>query len=177
MTEGKLPPDEPAVLPPLPVASREERRKGGNVGYITPQSSKRLKHEREWDVDLMPPPGSNKKNSTATYVEPDQPIDPNEPTYCICHQVPCKGWMCYLFILVYFILVDLYWEFGLLRCRSFPGVIWWHDCLRQWECKLSYLSMIYELDPRHTLILRIYRLGVYYADIMPVAFCTALYQY
>ncbi|KAF3323528.1 PHD finger protein ING2 [Carex littledalei] len=85
--EGKLPPDEPAVLPPLPVVSREERRKGGNGGYITPQSSKRLKHEREWDVDLMPPPGSNKKNSTATYVEPDQPIDPNEPTYCICHQV------------------------------------------------------------------------------------------
>ncbi|KAJ3697177.1 hypothetical protein LUZ61_000882 [Rhynchospora tenuis] len=84
--EGKLPPDEPAVLPPLPVV-REERRKG-NGGYITPQSqsSKRLKHEREWDVDLMPPPGSNKKNNTSSYVE-DQPIDPNEPTYCICHQV------------------------------------------------------------------------------------------
>lgn len=85
--------------------------------------------------------------------------------------------ICSSLSILYFILVDLYWEFGLLRCCSFPGVIWWHDRLRQWECKLSYLSMIYELDPRHTLILMIYQLGVYYADIMPVAFCTALYQY
>ncbi|OAY75623.1 PHD finger protein ING2-like isoform X1 [Ananas comosus] len=85
--EGKIPPDEPAILPPLPVVTRDEKRKGG---YITPQS-KRLK-EREWgvergmDLDLMPPPGSNKKSTPAS-VDVDQSIDPNEPTYCICHQV------------------------------------------------------------------------------------------
>ena len=37
------------------------------------------------DFDLMPPPGSSKKAGTSMDV--DQTIDPNEPTYCICHQV------------------------------------------------------------------------------------------
>ena len=37
------------------------------------------------DLELMPPPSSHKKNIPASVV--DQPIDPNEPTYCICHQV------------------------------------------------------------------------------------------
>lgn len=37
------------------------------------------------DFDLMPPPGSNKK--TTAPMDVDQTIDPNEPTYCICHQV------------------------------------------------------------------------------------------
>ena len=47
--------------------------------------------EREWDrergmdFDLMPPPGSSKKAGTSMDV--DQMIDPNEPMYCICHQV------------------------------------------------------------------------------------------
>ncbi|XP_008787440.1 PHD finger protein ING2 isoform X1 [Phoenix dactylifera] len=85
--EGKIPPDEPAILPPQPIVARDEKRKGG---YITPQS-KRLKEkdwerERDMDLELMPPPGSHKKNIPAS-VDVDQPIDPNEPTYCICHQV------------------------------------------------------------------------------------------
>uniref|UniRef100_A0A803PX49 C2H2-type domain-containing protein n=1 Tax=Cannabis sativa TaxID=3483 RepID=A0A803PX49_CANSA len=51
-----------------------------------------LKQERDWDRDrdrdfeLMPPPGSHKKDF-ATPVDAEQPIDPNEPTYCVCHQV------------------------------------------------------------------------------------------
>ncbi|KAK1644064.1 hypothetical protein QYE76_061869 [Lolium multiflorum] len=40
---------------------------------------------RGMDFDLMPPPGSSKKAAVSMDVE--QMIDPNEPTYCICHQV------------------------------------------------------------------------------------------
>ncbi|XP_073105924.1 PHD finger protein ING2-like, partial [Elaeis guineensis] len=84
--ESKIPPDEPAILPPLPIVTKDEKRK---AGYITPQS-KRLRQgdwerERDMDLELMPPPSSHKKNIPASVV--DQPIDPNEPTYCICHQV------------------------------------------------------------------------------------------
>ncbi|TVU45025.1 hypothetical protein EJB05_04494, partial [Eragrostis curvula] len=85
--EGKLPPDEPPVLPPIPVVSRDDKRR---LGFSTPQASKKFR-EREWDrdrgmdFDLMPPPGSSKKASTSMDV--DQTIDPNEPTYCICHQI------------------------------------------------------------------------------------------
>ncbi|KAH7666287.1 ING family protein [Dioscorea alata] len=83
--EGKIPPDEPATLPPLPI--KDEKRRSG---HYTPQV-KRLR-EREWererdvDIELMPPPGSHKK-SLPVSVDADQPIDPNEPTYCVCHQV------------------------------------------------------------------------------------------
>lgn len=83
--EGKIPPDEPAILPPLPVVTRDEKRK---AGYLTPQS-KRFRErdwERDMDLELMPPPGSHKKFIPAS-VDVDQPIDPNEPTYCVCHQV------------------------------------------------------------------------------------------
>ncbi|ONM09217.1 PHD finger protein ING2 [Zea mays] len=85
--EGKIPPDEPTVLPPVPVVSRDEKRR---FGFSTPQASKKFR-EREWDrergmdFDLMPPPGSSKKAGTSMDV--DQTIDPNEPTYCICHQI------------------------------------------------------------------------------------------
>ncbi|KAE8684997.1 PHD finger protein ING2 [Hibiscus syriacus] len=61
--EGKISPDEPAILPPLPIVPKRDR-----------------------DFKLMPPPGSHKKDF-ATPLEVDQPIDPNEPTYCVCHQV------------------------------------------------------------------------------------------
>jgi hypothetical protein len=87
IAEGKIPPDEPTVLPPVPVVSRDEKRR---FGFSTPQASKKFR-EREWDrergmdFDLMPPPGSSKKAGTSMDV--DQTIDPNEPTYCICHQV------------------------------------------------------------------------------------------
>ncbi|KAG6507646.1 hypothetical protein ZIOFF_032997 [Zingiber officinale] len=64
-----------------------DKRRGG---YITPQP-KRFRErdwdrEREMDIELMPPPGSHKKNISASS-DVDQPIDPNEPTYCVCHQV------------------------------------------------------------------------------------------
>jgi inhibitor of growth protein 4 len=83
--EGKLSPDEPAILPPLPLVPKNEKRK---LIYIAPQS-KRVDY-RDWDRDrdfeLMPPPGTSIKKDYAP-VDIDQPIDPNEPTYCVCHQV------------------------------------------------------------------------------------------
>ncbi|OWM73235.1 PHD finger protein ING2-like [Punica granatum] len=88
--EGKLPPDEPAILPPLPLITKNDKRKFPSG---TPQSSKRFDQrdwerdrDRERDFELMPPPGSQRRDFAAT-LEVDQPIDPDEPTYCVCHQV------------------------------------------------------------------------------------------
>lgn len=87
--EGKLPADEPPILPPLPLVLKTEKRK---APYVTPQSKKFEYRDWDWDrerdrdYDLMPPPGSHKKDF-ASPVDVDQPIDPNEPTYCVCHQV------------------------------------------------------------------------------------------
>ncbi|CAN6464952.1 unnamed protein product [Victoria cruziana] len=75
------------VLPPVVV--KDERKK---TYFGTPQTKRLEFREREWDrerdrdFELMPPPGSHKRNVPAP-VDVDQPIDPNEPTYCICHQV------------------------------------------------------------------------------------------
>lgn len=88
-SEGKISPDEPAILPPLPLVSKNERRR---PVFITPQSKRPDYRDRDWDrerdrdFELMPPPGSHKKDF-APSLDVDQPIDPNEPTYCICHQV------------------------------------------------------------------------------------------
>ncbi|KAM7269400.1 hypothetical protein ACFE04_024897 [Oxalis oulophora] len=87
--EGKIPPDEPSILPPLPIVPKVEKRK---PVFITPQSKRFEYRDREWDrerdrdSELMPPPGSHKKDFSSP-VDIDQPIDPNEPTYCVCHQV------------------------------------------------------------------------------------------
>lgn len=87
--EGKLAPDDPVVLPPLPLVPKNEKRK---YLYGTPQSKRFDYRDRDWDrerdrdFELMPPPGSLKKDFSSP-VELDQPIDPNEPTYCVCHQV------------------------------------------------------------------------------------------
>ncbi|KZV37914.1 hypothetical protein F511_12196 [Dorcoceras hygrometricum] len=87
--EGKIAPDELAVLPPLPLVPRNEKRRSH---YGTPQSKRIDYRDKDWDrernrdLELMPPPGSLKKEF-ASPVELDQPIDPNEPTYCVCHQV------------------------------------------------------------------------------------------
>ncbi|PNX71466.1 PHD finger protein ing2-like [Trifolium pratense] len=83
--EGKIPQDEPAILPPLPIVPKPEKRRHA---YGTPQSKRLDYRERDWDRDfeLMPPPGSHKKDYL-TPMDIDQPIDPNEPTYCVCHQV------------------------------------------------------------------------------------------
>ncbi|XP_078437485.1 PHD finger protein-like protein [Wolffia australiana] len=88
--EGKIPMDEPATLPPQPIVVKDERRRSS---LLTPQSRRSTAEfrEREWDrerdrdLELMPPPGTNKKNAL-TAMDVDQ-SDPNEPTYCICHQV------------------------------------------------------------------------------------------
>ncbi|XP_028780183.1 PHD finger protein ING2 isoform X2 [Neltuma alba] len=87
--EGKIPPDEPAILPTLPVVPKSEKRKSL---YGTPVSKGLDYRDRDWDrgrdrdFELMPPPGRHKKEY-ATPMDMDQPIDPNEPIYCICHQV------------------------------------------------------------------------------------------
>nr|GFB91188.1 PHD finger protein ING2 [Tanacetum cinerariifolium] len=86
--EGKLPADEPAILPPLPLVPKNEKRK---LPYITPHSKKVEYRNREWDhrdrdFELMPPPGGFKRDYPVP-LEMDQPIDPNEPTYCVCHQI------------------------------------------------------------------------------------------
>ncbi|XP_054776929.1 PHD finger protein ING2-like isoform X2 [Prosopis cineraria] len=81
--------DEPAILSPLAIVPKSEKRKS----LCGAPLSKRLDYrDRDWDwerdrdFELMPPPGSHKKEY-ATPMDIDQPIDPNEPTYCICHQV------------------------------------------------------------------------------------------
>ncbi|XP_057864822.1 PHD finger protein ING2 isoform X2 [Cryptomeria japonica] len=86
--EGKIGPDEPAILPLI--SSREERKKSY---FFTTQTRKlELKAERDWekdrdrDFELMPPPGSHRRTIPAP-VDVDQPNDPNEPTYCVCHEV------------------------------------------------------------------------------------------
>ncbi|KAF6134243.1 hypothetical protein GIB67_010042 [Kingdonia uniflora] len=87
--EGKIAPDEPAILPPLPLIPKDEKRK---PMFGTPQSKRFEYRDRDWDrgrdidFELMPPPGGLKKSIPAA-VDVDQPIDPNEPTYCVCHQV------------------------------------------------------------------------------------------
>ena len=55
--------------------------------------------ELDRDTELMPPPGSahKKKSIPAPMDGEDQPIDPNEPTYCICGQV--KGTFPYFLLL------------------------------------------------------------------------------
>jgi len=91
--EGKIPQDEPAVLPPLPIVTVPKTEKRRST-YGTPQSRRFEYRDRDWerererdkDSELMPPPGSHKKDF-AVPVDIDQPIDPNEPIYCICHQV------------------------------------------------------------------------------------------
>ncbi|XP_024031859.1 PHD finger protein ING2 [Morus notabilis] len=87
--EGKISPDEPAILPPMPIVTKSEKRKSV---YGTPQPRRPEYRDRDWDrerdrdFELMPPPGSHKKDFSMA-VDADQPIDPNEPTYCVCHQV------------------------------------------------------------------------------------------
>ncbi|KAL6008160.1 PHD finger protein ing2 [Asimina triloba] len=87
--EGKISPDEPAILPPMPIIPKDEKRKSF---FGTPQPKRLTFRERDWDresdrdFELMPPPGSHKKGVPA-HVDVDQLTDPNEPTYCVCHQV------------------------------------------------------------------------------------------
>lgn len=90
LSEGKIPADEPAILPPLPIIPKIEKRK---ALYVTTQPKRLDFRDRDWDrerdrdFELMPPPGSQKREFTIP-MDIDQPIDPNEPTYCVCHQVP-----------------------------------------------------------------------------------------
>ncbi|XVF57329.1 hypothetical protein PTKIN_Ptkin06aG0196400 [Pterospermum kingtungense] len=87
--EGKIAPDEPAILPSLPIVPKPEKRK---FFYGTPQPKRLDYRDRDWDrerdrdFELMPPPGNHKKDF-ATSLDVDQSIDPNEPTYCVCQQV------------------------------------------------------------------------------------------
>ncbi|GAB4851452.1 PHD finger protein ing2 [Ancistrocladus abbreviatus] len=84
--EGKMRPDELAILPPTPLVPKAEKRK---TTYGTSQAKRFDYNDRDWDRDseLMPPPGSHKKEFPVP-MDVEQPIDPNEPTCCIFHQVP-----------------------------------------------------------------------------------------
>ncbi|KAK8483868.1 hypothetical protein V6N13_141117 [Hibiscus sabdariffa] len=44
--EGKISPDEPAILPPLPIVPKLEKRK---LIYFTPQSKRLDYRDRDWD--------------------------------------------------------------------------------------------------------------------------------
>ena len=116
--DGKIPMDEPAILP---LSTKEEKRK---AQFLTPvgkrldarldrdrglekerererdrerekerererdrERERERERDRDRDSELMPPPGSHKKKSLPAPTDIDQPIDPNEPTYCICGQV------------------------------------------------------------------------------------------
>lgn len=151
-SEGKISPDEPAILPPLPIVPKSEKRKSI---YGTPQSKRLDYRDRDWDrerdrdFELMPPPGSHKKEFAAP-IDADQPIDPNEPTYCVCHQV--------LTLVLHLIVILLFKYLNsflirflqlcfnalqhLLNWSNFldsSGIIWRYDCLWQWKCELLYL--------------------------------------
>lgn len=93
--EGKVLNDETYISP---LTFKDEKRK---VQFLTPigkrldsrldrdrglESARERERDRDRDSELMPPPGSHKKSLPAP-TDVDQPIDPNEPTYCICHQV------------------------------------------------------------------------------------------
>lgn len=99
----KIPPDEPAILPSF--ASREDKRK---ARFCTPMAKriesrpdrereqkererereKERDREREKDYELMPPPGTMRKKTVPCPADMDHlPVDPDEPTYCICGQV------------------------------------------------------------------------------------------
>jgi inhibitor of growth protein 4 len=94
--EGKIPQDEPAILLS---ATRDDKRK---AHFFTPlgkridsrldrerslEKDRDCERERDRDSELMPPPGSHRKKSLPPPTDIDQPIDPDEPTYCICGQV------------------------------------------------------------------------------------------
>lgn len=67
LSEGKIPADEPAILPPLPIIPKIEKRK---PFYGTPQPKRLDFRDRDWDrerdrdFELMPPPGSQKREFT-----------------------------------------------------------------------------------------------------------------
>jgi hypothetical protein len=96
VAEGKIPQDAPAILPS---GAREEKRKAHFFTPLAKRADARLdrdrslekerdrERERDRDSELMPPPGSHKKKSLPPPPDIDQPIDPDEPTYCICGQV------------------------------------------------------------------------------------------
>ena len=137
LVEGKLAADEPAILPTLPLVPKNEKRK---PIYGTPQSKKLDYRDRDWDrerdrdFELMPPPGSGNKKDFTAPVDVDQPIDPNEPTYCVCNQVlPSVHLVCYDMTVP---SLGLGFNFQ-LTCTSiclmfhYSGVIRGYDCLRQ----------------------------------------------
>lgn len=107
------------MLPPLPLVPKGEKRK---LLYGTPQSKRLDYKDRDWDrerdrdFELMPPPGSLKKDF-ASPIELDQPIDPNEPTYCVCHQVKL--------LLIFNRIADHLMNFSLYLTDSyFAGIFW-----------------------------------------------------
>lgn len=131
-SEGKIPPEEPAVLLPLPLIPKNEKRK---ITFGTPQSSRRPDYrdwdrERDRDFELMPPPGSHRKDFAA-HADVDQPIDPDEPTYCVCHQVLTFLLQATVYFRTYYSLESsgLYRPLTNWHSYGYAGVIWRYDCL------------------------------------------------
>ncbi len=121
VAEGKIPQDEPAILLS---ATRDDKRK---AHFFTPlgkridsrldrerslEKDRDCERERDRDSELMPPPGSHRKKSLPPPTDIDQPIDPDEPTYCICGQVTPAQW------------IGLYWSIARMGLTSHVQFIW-----------------------------------------------------
>lgn len=138
LSEGKIPADEPAILPPLPIIPKIEKRK---PFFGTPQPKRLDFRDRDWDrerdrdFELMPPPGSQKREFT-TPMDVDQPIDPNEPTYCVCHQVLLSLTLLLfqnqvllgIFDIFFSYISKVLYHYWILHYDHL-GVIWRYDCL------------------------------------------------
>lgn len=113
-----------------PIGKRLDSRLDRDRGL---ESARERERDRDRDSELMPPPGSHKKSLPAP-TDVDQPIDPNEPTYCICHQVCTIGITAYNDYFLWRLLSSA-------RLGLFSGVI----CVCLTFFKLQYM-VIHGLD-------------------------------
>ncbi|GBG82274.1 hypothetical protein CBR_g34558 [Chara braunii] len=78
--EGKLPLDSPMVL------LSGDKRKGDFRAPPFKRPDMRGDREREREMDMDQALGAHRRK-VQVEVEADQPVDPDEPKYCVCHQV------------------------------------------------------------------------------------------
>lgn len=145
-SEGKISPDEPAILPPLPIVPKNEKRK---FLYGTPQPKRVDYRDRDWDrerdrdFELMPPPGSHRKDFATPLMLINPLIQMNPHTVSA---IRFELLVLYFYIFNSFQNHPLYiniCNYGqclsyVLKCCNFlnhSGILWRHDCLWQWKCE------------------------------------------